>query len=48
MNEEYLEQEGDMPEGWENNIILRRDGRGRVIEVEVPDDEEVDDSAAND
>ena len=38
MIEEYLERESDMPANWNSNVILQRDGRGRVIEVAVPDD----------
>ena len=30
----------DTPKDWISNTILMRDGRGNIIEVEVPDDEE--------
>lgn len=40
MNEEYLERECDAPDGWVNNIVLLRDGKGKVVELNVPDDEE--------
>lgn len=42
-----LERESDAPNGWEGNIILERDGRGRVFEVVVPDDEEAEKNAAD-
>lgn len=50
MNEEILvlERESDAPAEWRNNVIYERDGRGRVVEVVVHDDEEVDENAAND
>jgi len=40
MKEEILfyEQECDIPEDWESNIILIRDGKGNIIEREIPDD----------
>ena len=42
MNEEIiLEREMDTPEEWETNTVLMRDGKGNIIEVEAPDDEEV-------
>lgn len=40
-----LERESDAPEDWQDEMILMRDARGRVIEVAVPDDEEVDEDA---
>ena len=40
MNEQYLERECDAPDGWVNETILQRDGRGRVFEIAIPDDEE--------
>lgn len=41
MDEEFiLEQELDMPENWISNTILTRDGKGNIIEIDVPDDEE--------
>ena len=33
-----FEQEMDMPENWISNKILIRDGKGNVIEREIPDD----------
>lgn len=33
-----LEREGDMPENWESNTILIKDGKGNIIEREIPDD----------
>ena len=42
MNEEIIyEKELEIPENWISNTILERDGKGNIIEVEVPDDEEV-------
>ena len=38
--ENELEQEMDTPETWVNNRILVRDGKGRSVELEVPDDGE--------
>ena len=35
-----LEREGDAPENWETEVILHRDGRGNVLTVDVPDDDE--------
>lgn len=41
MNEELiLEQEMDTPADWVSDTILIRDGKGEIIEVEIPDDEE--------
>ena len=43
MNEELniqYENEIDTPENWVSNTILIRDGKGNIIEVEVPDDME--------
>lgn len=41
MDEELiLEEEMDTPENWISNTILTRDGKGRIIEVNVPDDNE--------
>lgn len=37
-----LERESDAPAGWQSNCILERDGKGRVFEVVVPDDEEAE------
>lgn len=34
-----LEQEMDIPENWVSNRILIRDGRGKVVELTIPDDE---------
>jgi len=34
----FYEQELDTPENWESNIILVRDGKGNIIEREIPDD----------
>ena len=49
MNEEF-EKEMDMPEGWQSNLIFVRDGRGNVIQLEIPDDdtEEMNGNATND
>ena len=47
MNEKYLEVESDAPANWVSNVIMRRDGRGKVFEVAVPDDEEVTEDAGN-
>ncbi len=35
-----LEIENGKPADWEDNVILVRDGKGNVIEIDVPDDEE--------
>lgn len=35
-----LENELETPLDWKSDIILYRDGRGNVIEQEVPDDRE--------
>ena len=39
MNEDMIfEKEMDAPENWSGDVILLRDGRGMVFEMEVPDD----------
>ena len=43
-----LEQESDAPEDWEPNSVFVRDGKGRLIELNIPDDEEVGENVAND
>lgn len=43
-----LEHEGDAPIDWQSETILERDGKGRVFEVFVPDDEGDDEDAADD
>ena len=43
-----LECEGDAPENWKDDVILERNAKGAVVEITVPDDEEVKDNAAND
>lgn len=42
VNENILvyEREIDIPENWESNTILIRDGKGNIIEREIPDDTE--------
>lgn len=41
MNEEIIyEQESDIPDNWISDIILMRDGKGNIIEIQVPDDKE--------
>lgn len=35
-----FEQEGDMPENWENDVIYVRDGKGNVVKLDIPDDKE--------
>ena len=35
-----FERESDAPDDWQENLILVRDGKGRMIEVVVPDDTE--------
>ena len=41
MKEDIIyENEMDTPDDWESNVILVRDGKGNVIELEIPDDEE--------
>ena len=43
-----LEREGDAPENWETEVILHRDGRGNVLNVDIPDDEEASEDAGDD
>ena len=39
MNEDIIyEKELDLPEDWPGDAILVRDGKGNVVEIEVPDD----------
>lgn len=39
MNEDIIyEKELDLPEDWAGDTILVRDGKGNVVEIEVPDD----------
>ena len=40
VNENILiyEREIDIPKNWESNTILIRDGKGNIIEREIPDD----------
>lgn len=33
-----LEQESDAPENWITDMVLIRNEKGEIIEVEVPDD----------
>jgi len=41
MTEEIIyEKELDIPENWETNTIFTRDGKGKIIEIKIPDDEE--------
>ena len=41
MNEDLIfEKEMDTPDNWISNTILIRDGKGNILEIEVPDDEE--------
>ena len=35
-----FEKEGDAPEGWVSNTIFIKDGKGNIIEREIPDDVE--------
>jgi len=35
---EIFEKELDLPEDWAGDAILMRDGRGKIIEMEIPDD----------
>lgn len=39
-DELIFEMEQEIPENWESNRIIERDGRGRIIEVNIPDDKE--------
>lgn len=44
-----FERESDAPDDWQDNVILVRDGKGNIVEMEIPDDsEEVGDSVGND
>jgi len=47
MMEEILERECDEPADWQDNSILERDGRGNVLEVIAPDDEDGEEDVAN-
>jgi len=40
MEEIIYEKELEIPENWISNTILIRDGKGNIIEIEAPDDEE--------
>ena len=48
MKDKYLERESDPPANWVSNVIMCRDGRGNIVEVAVPDDEEVADDDSDD
>ena len=48
MKKLILECEGNAPENWETDVILHRDGKGEVLSVDVPDDEEASEDAGND
>ena len=39
-NDLILEREGDAPEGWVSNVVFVRNKKGKLVEVEVPDDTE--------
>lgn len=39
-NDLILEQEGDIPEGWESDVVYIRNKKGKLVEVKVPDDTE--------
>lgn len=36
--DEIFEKELDLPEDWTGDAILMRDGRGKIVEMEIPDD----------
>jgi hypothetical protein len=38
IEELIFEKEMEIPDNWESNIILIKDGNGNVIEREIPDD----------
>lgn len=38
IEELIFENEMEIPENWESNTILIKDGKGNVIEREIPDD----------
>lgn len=41
MNEDIIyEKELDLPDDWDGDIILVRDGKGDIIELDIPDDVE--------
>lgn len=40
IEELIFENEMEIPENWESNTILIKDGKGNVIEREIPDDTE--------
>lgn len=40
-----LERESDAPADWQDEMILVRDGRGKIFEVAIPDDEGVAEDA---
>ena len=35
----YEEENGAPEENWDDEIILVRDGKGNILEVNIPDDE---------
>lgn len=37
IEELIFEKEMEIPDDWESNIILIKDGKGNVIEREIPD-----------
>lgn len=40
IEELIFENEMEIPDNWESNTILIKDGKGNVIEREIPDDTE--------
>lgn len=34
------EMEMNVPQDWVSNVIFERDGKGNIIELEIPDDKE--------
>ena len=38
IEELIFEKEMEIPNDWDSNIILIKDGKGNVIEREIPDD----------
>ena len=47
MEEIIFEQESEAPLDWVTDIVLERDNNGNIIEIEVPDDEEVEEDATD-
>ena len=40
MEEIIFEQENGEPEDWVQNVVFVRDGKGNMVELKIPNDEE--------